>query len=321
MIKKMEKNKIKKIKKAIKTQHVMEEGTDQKRILVTGSKGGIGRHLVKFLELKGHKVKGVDKEQDLTIFQNALEATKDIDEIYHLAADVGGIGYLSDPKNSRKIIQNSVINFNVFEAASINSVKKIFFASSSCVYSKSGIQSETDVYPANPENIYGWEKLYGEIMSKSFPEIDFKIARFQNIYGPESHYDDGREMAVVALCRKIRDSQDGIIEIWGDGNQMRNWIYIDDCCEVMCKLMDSDIKEIINLGVDESISIKDLAELLIEISGKDIKIKYIDGPLGIIKKISDNILRKSLLEWTPKVSLKEGLKKTYEWVVSIKNDK
>jgi len=286
------------------------------KVLITGASGFIGGHLKKFLEAKCYDVRCVDKEKDLRIFENALESTKGIDTVYHLAADVGGIGYISDTKNSRSIVQNSLINYNIFEASRRNGVKKTFFPSSSCVYSKAGVQAESDIFPAECENVYGWEKLYGEIMAGSFPEIGIKIARFQNIYGVDSHYSDGREMAIVALCRKIRDA-DKEIEVWGDGTQFRNWVYVTDCCEAIYELTNSDVTEPINIGVDDPISISDLANSLIKISGKDLSIKFIDGPLGPAKKTSDNTLRKKVLNWQPKVGIQEGLTETYEWVRTL----
>ena len=289
---------------------------DNNNVLITGASGFIGGYLKKFLKAKGYHIRCVDKERDLRILENAIDSTKGIDTVYHLAADVGGIGYLSNPKNSRSIIQNSLINYNVFEASRRNVVKKIFFASSSCIYSKSGIQLESDVFPAECENIYGWEKLYGEMIAKSFPEIDIKIARLQNIYGPQSCYNNEREMVVVALCRKIRDA-DNEIEVWGDGTQLRNWTYVTDCCEAMHELVNSNITEPINIGTDAPVSILDLTESLIRISGKDLTIKFIDGPLGTLKKTSDNTFRKRVLDWEPKVSLEEGLTRTYEWVNTL----
>ena len=283
------------------------------RALVTGAKGLIGSHMAQFLEDRLYEVKRVDIEQDLRVWSNAYDVTKGIDEVYHFAADVGGIGYLKDPKNKQRLMENTLINWNVLKAASLNKVKRIFLASSSCVYTDNHNEDET--YPADCENMYGWEKLHLEHMAQAFPEINPRIGRFQNIYGPNCHWNDGRDMALPALCRKVLEAEKEI-EVWGDGLQMRNWLYVGDCVKAVYELTQSDYDQPLNIGSDQSVSISELAKTVIGISGKDIKIKYVSGPEGQKFKFCNNRLRNEVLKWRPSVSLDEGIRQTYEWIRS-----
>lgn len=295
------------------------------KILVTGDKGFIGHHLKDFLKNKGYDVFGVDilrgESEDLRCYKNALRVTKEIDRVYHLAADVGGIGYLSDKEKSRQIfVNNSIINLNILRACLENNVSKILFPSTSCVY-KGGVRKEDEASIEDTENLYGLEKLNAERVFQLFSDkIDIKIIRFQNIYGPECKLVNS--MAVADICKNTISAKSNI-EVWGDGSQIRNWVYITDCLEFLHKLMESQYNVTVNLGTDNPISIKELAEKIISISGKDLEISYrLDAPTGTKIKSSDNTFRKSLFDWNPRVPLEEGLNKVYSWIeLELKNSK
>jgi len=310
------------------------------RVLVTGSQGFIGHHLVRYLKNKGYWVRGVDwkdngytdadefLQRDLRIEYNAKVACGEVDEVYHLAADMGGMGFIQDPKNQAKILyNNTMINFNVLEASRHHKVKKFFFSSSACVYpnylqDKAEIISlkESDAYPADPQDTYGWEKLQMEHLCKAYREcydMNIKVARYHNIYGPEGDYDSGREKAPAALARKvifaIKEGKDEI-EIWGDGTYVRSFCFIRDCLKATFELMHSDCNEPVNIGRNDGITINDLAEICIKIGGKKLKIKHISGPLGVKGRNSDNTLFKKYFGWEPGTSMQEGMLETYNWI-------
>jgi len=310
----------------------------QTKILVSGAGGFIGHHLVRFLKKKGYWVRGVDikypefssKDEadeflllDLRFLDNCLKATEGIDEVYALAANMGGIGFITF-HTSDVLYDNICINANTAEAAKQNGVKRLFFSSSACVYPTFKQENpditalkESDVYPADPDNEYGWEKLFSERLYKSYSDFyKVRITRFHNIYGPEGTYEGGREKAPAALCRKIaKAKREDTIEVWGDGKQTRSFCYIDDCLEGTYKLMRSNCKEPLNIGSDRLIIINDFIDLIANITGKKIKKKHdLTKPQGVRGRNSDNTLCKKILNWTPKISLEEGMKITYQWI-------
>jgi len=310
----------------------------QTKILVSGAGGFIGHHLVRFLKKKGYWVRGVDikypefssKDEadeflllDLRFLDNCLKATEGIDEVYALAANMGGIGFITF-HTSDVLYDNICINANTAEAAKQNGVKRLFFSSSACVYPTFKQENpditalkESDVYPADPDNEYGWEKLFSERLYKSYSDFyKVRITRFHNIYGPEGTYEGGREKAPAALCRKIaKAKREDTIEVWGDGKQTRSFCYIDDCLEGTYKLMRSNCKEPLNIGSDRLIIINDFIDLIANITGKKIKKKHdLTKPQGVRGRNSDNTLCKKILNWTPKISLEEGTKITYQWI-------
>jgi len=258
-------------------------------------------------------------------FKQPFSEAKPFDEIYQFAADMGGAGYVFTGENDADIMHNSaMINLNVLEHVT---TEKIFYSSSACIYPHTlqddfynkGL-AESDAYPANPDSEYGWEKLFSERLYLAFNKnkgINIRIGRFHNIYGPEGTYKGGREKAPAAICRKvITDHPEGVdyIQIWGSGQQTRSFLYIDDCIDAVRLLMDSDFKFPINIGSEEMISINRLAEMVIGISGKDLKIKNIEGPTGVMGRNSDNKLIEQILNWKPIVELKEGISKLYQWI-------
>lgn len=309
------------------------------KILVTGAGGFIGHHLTKHLVARGHWVRGVDikppeyeptaanefKLLDLTRFENCLKSTEGIDEIYGLAANMGGIGFI---ENNKAVIvrDNTLININSIEAARLNGVKRYLYTSSACIYP--GYLQDTpdvtplkedDAYPADAEDGYGWEKLYMERVCRHYLEdfgLETRIVRFHNIYGPLGTYDGGREKSPAAICRKVAlaDTVDEI-EVWGDGEQTRSYCYIDDCVEGIYRLMQSNYCDPINLGQDRMISINELVDIVAQVAGKTIRKRYdLSKPQGVRGRNSDNTRLREVLNWEPETSLEEGLKQTYHWI-------
>lgn len=312
------------------------------RLLVTGAGGFIGHHLVTSLKGLGYWVRGVDIKRpeftvsnadefellDLRRWENCLRATRDVDAVYALAADMGGMGYLSS-NHARVLRNNALINVHTLDAARENGVRRYLFSSSACVYPES-MQTQTDAaplrevdaYPAAPQDAYGWEKIITEQALGYFSAdfgIETRIVRFHNVYGPLGTFDGGREKAPAALCRKVAMARSGgSIEIWGDGLQTRSFCYIDDCIEGLQRVMQSDHPGPLNLGSDEMVTINGLAGLIIDISGKrGIALDHIDGPQGVRGRNSDNTLLREVLGWEPATALKDGLVPTYRWIESM----
>jgi nucleoside-diphosphate-sugar epimerase len=313
--------------------------TEQVRVLVTGAGGFIGHHLTNYLVDRGYWVRGVDIKEpeyeptraqefllaDLSQADNCLKATHGIDQVYGLAANMGGIGFI---ENNKAVIvrDNTFINLHTIEAARINSVKRYLYTSSACIY-PGYKQKETDVtplkesdaYPADAEDGYGWEKLYMERVCRHYTEdfgLDTRVVRFHNIFGPLGTYDGGREKSPAAICRKIALASDGDdIEVWGDGEQTRSYCYIDDCVEGIYRLMQSDHREPINLGQDRMISINELVDMVANIAGKRIGKQYdLTKPQGVRGRNSDNTRLREVLHWEPTISLEDGLERTYHWI-------
>lgn len=314
----------------------------QKTTLVCGAGGFIGNHLVKRLKKEGYFVRGVDLKypefakteadefiigdlRDPKVNKNVLD--KSYDEVYQLASDMGGAGYIFTGKNDAEIMSNSVLlNINILRRITRINVKKIFFPSSACVYPLYNQNepanpkcAEDSAYPASPDSEYGWEKLFNERLYLAFQRnygLDVKIARFHNVFGPEGTWTGGREKAPAAICRKVAEAPDGgIIEVWGDGKQTRSFLYIDECLEGVKRLMDSrNFSGPVNIGSSEMITISQLADMTIDISGKKLKVKHIDGPQGVRGRCSDNRLIRKKLGWTPTMKLKDGLSITYKWI-------
>ena len=312
-----------------------------KEALVCGAGGFIGAHLVKRLKKEGYWVRGVDlkyppyaptQADDFVIGdlreQDVVRRVVDrgFDEVYQLAADMGGAGYVFTGDNDADIMHNSaLINLNVVEACYKRNVKKVFYSSSACIYPKYNQEdpdnpktAEDSAYPAHPDSEYGWEKLFSERLYLAFHKnygLDVRIARFHNIFGPEGSWNDGREKAPAAICRKVAMAEEGgEIGIWGDGKQTRSFLYIDECLEGVRRLMDSDFIGPVNIGSEEMVTINQLAEMIIDIAGKKLTINHIPGPLGVRGRNSDNKFIKEKLGWEPNYPLKKGLEKTYKWV-------
>lgn len=306
------------------------------KIAVMGAGGFIGSHLVRFLKEKGYWVRGVDLKYpefsqteadefiiaDLREFQNCLKVVKDIGKIYQLAADMGGIGFITS-HNSEPYMNSLRINLNMAEAATIQKAR-ILFSSSACIYPVNKLDivnppplKEEDAYPALPNEDYGWEKLTSERIYQAYAkdyELDIRIVRYDNTYGEEGTYEGGREKAPAAICRKVAEAKDEI-EIWGDGKQTRAFMYVSDNVEGTYKLMESNITEPINLATNELVSINELVDIISEIAGKKLKKVYqLDKPQGVRGRLINTDKAKELLEWSPKVSLNEGLLKTYSWI-------
>ncbi len=312
----------------------------QTKVLVTGAGGFIGHHLVTFLKQKGYWVRGVDIKYpefsevdadefeilDLRRWDNCLQATRGIDEVYGLAADMGGMGFISS-HHSQILHNNSLINIHTLEAARINGVKRYFYTSSACVYpeyrqTEANVVplKEEDAYPAQPQDAYGWEKLVMERLCTHYREdygLQTRIVRFHNIFGEEGTWEGGREKAPAALCRKIAVAKltgNHEIEMWGDGEQTRSFCHISDCLEGIYRLMRSDYPFPLNLGSDRMVTINELAHIIARIAGIEITIKHIPGPMGVRGRNSDNTRLREVLGWEPQLSLEEGLARTYAWI-------
>ncbi|MHC4172942.1 MAG: NAD-dependent epimerase/dehydratase family protein [Planctomycetota bacterium] len=315
--------------------------TDKSTALVCGAGGFIGSHLVKRLKREAFWVRGVDlkypefseiEADDFVIgdLRDPMVCKKitdrPFDEVYQLAADMGGAGFVFSGKHDSEIMHNSaMINLNMVDICHKARVKKIFYSSSACVYAEYNQMDpdnpkceEDSVYPAAPDSEYGWEKLFSERMYLSYyrnHDLQVRIARFHNIFGPEGAWNDGREKAPAALSRKIAEVTDsGEIEIWGDGKQTRSFLYIDECLEGVRRFMDLDFIGPVNIGSEEMITIDGLAEMIMEIAGKRLIIKHVEGPLGVRGRNSSNELIFERLGWKPTRPLKEGMEKTYQWI-------
>lgn len=314
---------------------------NSRRALVCGAGGFIGSHLVKKLKREGFWVRGVDLKypeftetaaddfvigdlRDVQVCQGIVD--RPFDEVYQLAADMGGAGYIFSGEHDSEVMHNSaLINLNMVDLCSKAKVKKIFYSSSACIYPEYNQRdpnnpkcSEESAYPAEPDSEYGWEKLFSERMYLAYHRnhgLVVSIARFHNIFGPEGSWNNGKEKAPAAICRKVAEAPNGgDIEIWGDGMQTRSFLFIDECLEGVRCLMDSDFIGPVNIGSEEIITINGLVEMVMSIAGKRLTIKHIDGPLGVRGRNSDNELIYRRLGWTPSKPLKSGLEKTYKWV-------
>lgn len=329
-----------------------------KTALVLGSSGFIGGHLVKRLKAEGYWVRGVDlvappynqpneffcgdlrdpqfvKRIVVDLFQAPFYKSNPFDEVYQLAADMGGAGYVFTGEHDADIMHNSAaINLNVCEALKNFKETKVFYSSSACMYphelqngtdikefffgvKRNGLK-ESDAYPANPDSEYGWEKLFSERLFLAYQRnygLNVRIARFHNIYGPEGTYKGGKEKAPAAICRKVVEAENEI-EIWGDGEQTRSFLYVDDCVEAVRRLMESDFIGPVNIGSEEMVSINDLADMVMRIAGKRMNTKHIDGPLGVRGRNSDNTIIREKLGWEPQYSLFDGMHKTFNWIKS-----
>lgn len=312
----------------------------QTRIAVTGAGGFIAGHLSKYLRDRGYWVRGIDIKRpeyrsladfdefkclDLRYWDQAMDALGGVHEVYGLAADMGGIGFITQGK-AAIVRNNTLINLNSIHAAKLNGVRRYFYTSSACAY-PGFLQNETnarplkeeDAYPADPEDGYGWEKLYFERVCRHYYEdygLETRVVRFHNTFGPLGTYDGGREKSPAAICRKIALANDGDeIEVWGDGEQTRSYNYIDDCVEGIYRLMRSDYRQPLNLGQDRMVSINQLVDMVAKIAGKTIRKRYdLTKPQGVRGRNSDNTRLREVLNWEPQVSLEEGLEKTYRWI-------
>jgi GDP-D-mannose 3',5'-epimerase len=310
------------------------------KVLVTGAGGFIGHHLVTFLKQQGYWVRGVDIKYpeytpvdadefellDLRRWDDCLYAARGVEEVYALAADMGGMGFIS-AHHAQILHHNTLINVHTLEAARINGVKRYLYTSSACVYPEYRQMNadvtplrEEDAYPAQPQDAYGWEKLITERLCQHYREdygIETRIARFHNIFGPYGTWEGGREKAPAALCRKIAMAKlvgDPEIEIWGDGEQTRSFCFIDDCIQGIYKLMCSDYPWPLNLGQDRIVTINELADIIAEIGGIRIIKKHVPGPQGVRGRNSDNTRLREVLDWEPEISLEQGLAGTYTWI-------
>jgi GDP-D-mannose 3',5'-epimerase len=309
------------------------------KVVVTGAGGFIGHHLVSYLIRKGYWVRGVDIKEpeyapteadefeilDLRKFDNTLIATRGVSQVYALAADMGGIGFIEANKGII-VRNNTLINLHTIEAARVNGIERYLYTSSACIY-PGYKQRETDIaplkeedaYPADAEDGYGWEKLYAERVCRHYTEdfgLDTRVVRFHNIFGPRGTYDGGREKSPAAICRKIAlANQVDSIEVWGDGNQTRSYCHVDDCVQGIFRLMQSDFNQPLNLGQDRMISINELVDMVAKIAGKKIsKMHDLSKPQGVRGRNSDNSLLRKVLGWEPAITLEAGLAETYFWI-------
>jgi len=313
----------------------------RKQALVCGAGGFIGSHMVKRLKDEGYWVRGVDLKypefsgsaaddfivadlRDQHVYPSLFDQT--FDEVYQFAADMGGAGYLFTGEHDADVLHNSAtINLNMVRYGKQAGMKKIFYSSSACMYPKHNQEdplnpqcAEHTAYPANPDSEYGWEKLFSERLYLAFArnyDMQVRIARYHNVFGPEGTWQGGKEKAPAALCRKVAQApHGGIIEIWGDGTQTRSFLYIDECIEATRRLMQSDFIGPVNIGSDEMVTINELANIIMELAGKKLSFKHIEGPLGVRGRNSHNKLIQEKLGWAPSAALKDGLKHTYAWI-------
>lgn len=310
------------------------------KVLVTGGGGFVGSHLARTLKLQGSYVRIADvkfddylKEKyyseklalDLRVWENCLKATEGMDKVYNLAANMGGIGFITEI-GAEVMHDNVLINTFMLEAARINKIKRYLYTSSACVYPTYkqtnpelvGLKEE-DAYPADPDNFYGWEKLFTEKLCEAYQrdyKMNIRVLRYHNIYGPEGTYKGGREKSPAAICRKVAEATNpGTINIWGDGKQTRSYCYVDDAVKGTIALMESDYAKPINIGSDRLVSINALADIVTKISGKKISKTYdLSAPQGVRGRNADLTLVKKVLNWQPQVSLEDGLSKTYNWI-------
>ena len=308
-------------------------------VVVTGAGGFIGHHLVTRLKAEGYRVRGVDLKVpeytkidadefeilDLRRWDNCLQALRGADHVFALAANMGGIGFIETHK-AEIVRDSSIINLLSIEAARVHGVKRFLFTSSACIYPGYKQEDadvtplkESDAYPADAEDGYGWEKLYMERQCRHYREdfgLDTRIVRFHNIYGPYGTYDGGREKSPAAISRKVAMAEDGgAIEVWGDGKQTRSYCYVDDCVEGLYRLMHSDFHDPLNLGMDRLVSINELVDIVAKIAGKRIAKRHdLTKPVGVRGRNSDNSLLREVLKWEPSIDLEEGLAKTYAWI-------
>jgi len=313
-----------------------------RRALVNGAGGFIGSHLVHRLKREGTWVRGVDLKRpefsqsgadefvvgDLRDIEVVRAAVEGVDEIYQLAADMGGAGYIFSGEHDAVVMHNSaLINLNTLECGRLAGVRRYFYSSSACIYpeynqldAEHPVCEESTAYPAAPDSEYGWEKLFSERLYFSYARnhgIDVRVARYHNIFGPEGTWRGGREKAPAALCRKVAEAEDGgVIEIWGDGEQTRSFLYIDECVEATRRLMQSDFTGPVNSGSEGMITINDLARLAMDIAGKSLRLEHIEGPLGVRGRNSHNALIRKELHWEPERPLREGMQATYAWIAA-----
>ena len=312
-----------------------------KRIVVCGAGGFIGGHLVKRLKSEGNWVRGADLElpefaptqaddfiigdlRDNRVCEGVFDGF--FDEVYQLAADMGGAGFIFTGDHDATIMHNSALcNLNVLEACRVRNIKRIFYSSSACIYPECNqldpdnpLCSEESAYPANPDSEYGWEKLFSERLYLAYGRnhnMEVRIARLHNIFGEEGTWTGGREKSPAALCRKVAEAKvGGAIEMWGDGERTRSFLHVSECVEGILRLMRSDWEGPVNIGSEEMLTINQLARMIMDIAGKQLNIRHIDGPLGVRGRNSDNRLLRQMLGWAPDMSLRDGLEITYPWI-------
>lgn len=324
----------------------MTNGKRSRRVLVTGAGGFIGHHLVKYLKTRGYWVRGVDIKYpefetsaadefliaDLREYENCVRAVDRMQDVYQLAADMGGIGYIT--ANHAELTRNNIlINAHMLEASRLEDVERYLYTSSACVY-PSFLQDkedtrdlrEEDAIPADPETGYGWEKLFSEQLTTYYHQdydLNVRIVRFHNIYGPLGTYEGGREKSPAAICRKVAEARDGsTIDVWGDGAQTRTYCYVADCVEGLGRLMDSGYSEPLNLGTNEQVTVDGLVDLVSDIAGKDLEKRHDPSkPQGVRGRSSDNTRLRKILDWEPETRLRTGLRTTYAWIWSELNGK